>query len=332
MKSIYKYMFSIPIGCMLLGFQSCSDDKTEGEANPRPVILKAEVYTAGHETGTVWSSGQSLGVYILKNGTREIMGENANLKFLADNRGATGYLVPADNVPIYYPEDGTKVDFRVYYPYDEKIRTRSQDLHQTEVVITDKTKADALLYSDNSQGNDGSIRPSVQLRSMLSAVKMDMHCDMEEAASITATIRNTAIRAVFDIIEGKFMKRTLDEGSPLQLTASRQTSTSGDVFTLQATLLSGVMEEGAEIEIEVKDKAGKVIKSYQPANLRKVLDLGKDNVAEENTQYEIDGQLNASSENITTQVAAKTQIVILKWNGNDDSAIGGIARPERKQK
>lgn len=332
MKSIYKYMFSIPIGCMLLGFQSCSDDKTEGEANPRPVILKAEVYTAGNETGTVWSSGQSLGVYILKNGTREIMGENANLKFLADNRGATGYLVPADNVPIYYPEDGTKVDFRVYYPYDEKIRTRSQELHQTEVVITDKTKADALLYSDNSQGNDGSIRPSVQLRSMLSAVKMDMHCDMEEAASITATIRNTAIRAVFDIIEGKFVKRTLDEGSPLQLTTSRQTSTSGDVFTLQATLLSGVMEEGAEIEIEVKDKAGKVIKSYQPANLRKVLDLGKDNVAEENTQYEIDGQLNAGSENITTQVAAKTQIVILKWNGNDDSAIGGIARPERKQK
>lgn len=325
-------MFSIPIGCMLLGFQSCSDDKTEGESNPQPVILKAEVYTAGNETGTVWNSGQSLGVYMLKNGTREIAGEHANLKFLADNRGSTGYLVPADNVPVYYPEDGTKVDFRVYYPYDEKIKTRSQDLHQTEVVITDKTQADALLYSDNSQGNDGSGRPTVQLRSMLSAVKLDMHCDMEEAATITATIRNTAIRAVFDIIEGKFVKRPLEEGSSLQLTATRKTSTSGDIFTLQATLLSGVMEEGAEIEIEVKDKAGKVIKSYQPAKLRKVLDLGKDNVAEENTQYEIDGQLNAGSENITTQMAAKTQIVILKWNGNDDSAIGGIARPERKQK
>lgn len=332
MKSIYKYMFSIPIGCMLLGFQSCSDDKTEGESNPQQVILKAEVYTAGNETGTVWNSGQSLGVYMLKNGTREIAGEHANLKFLADNRGSTGYLVPADNVPVYYPEDGTKVDFRVYYPYDEKIKTRSQDLHQTEVVITDKTQADALLYSDNSQGNDGSGRPTVQLRSMLSAVKLDMHCDMEEAATITATIRNTAIRAVFDVIEGKFVKRPLEEGSSLQLTATRKTSTSGDIFTLQATLLSGVMEEGAEIEIEVKDKAGKVIKSYQPAKLRKVLDLGKDNVAEENTQYEIDGQLNAGSENITTQMAAKTQIVILKWNGNDDSAIGGIARPERKQK
>ena len=332
MKSIYKYMFSIPIGCMLLGFQSCSDDKTEGESNPQPVILKAEVYTAGNETGTVWNSGQSLGVYMLKNGTREIAGEHANLKFLADNRGSTGYLVPADNVPVYYPEDGTKVDFRVYYPYDEKIKTRSQDLHQTEVVITDKTQADALLYSDNSQGNDGSGRPTVQLRSMLSAVKLDMHCDMEEAATITATIRNTAIRAVFDVIEGKFVKRPLEEGSSLQLTATRKTSTSGDIFTLQATLLSGVMEEGAEIEIEVKDKAGKVIKSYQPAKLRKVLDLGKDNVAEENTQYEIDGQLNAGSENITTQMAAKTQIVILKWNGNDDSATGGIARPERKQK
>ena len=90
------------------------------------------------------------------------------------------------------------------------------------------------------------------------------------------------------------------------------------------------MEDDAVIDITVKDKAGKVLKAYKPASLRKVLALSEEQPAEENTQYDIDVQLNAASNNITTQVAAKSQIVILKWNGNDDNAIGGVARPERK--
>ena len=44
MKSIYKYIFSIPLSFMLVGMLSCSDDKTEDGNGPRPVILKAEVF------------------------------------------------------------------------------------------------------------------------------------------------------------------------------------------------------------------------------------------------------------------------------------------------
>ena len=66
MKSIYKYILSLPLGLMLFGMQSCSDDKTEDESGPRPVILKAEVFTAGNDAGATWSSGQSLGVYMLR--------------------------------------------------------------------------------------------------------------------------------------------------------------------------------------------------------------------------------------------------------------------------
>ena len=178
MKSIYKYIFSLSLGLMLFGMQSCSDDKTENESGPRPVILKAEVFTAGNDAGATWSSGQSLGVYMLKNGSNEIIGDNANIKFLADNRGTTGYLVPANNIPIYYPTDGSKVDFRVYYPYNENIATRSLGINQTEVVIKNNTKADALLYSDNCQGATGDNKPTIQIKSMLSVVKLDMRCQL----------------------------------------------------------------------------------------------------------------------------------------------------------
>ena len=329
MKSIYKYIFSLPLGLMLFGMQSCSDDKTEDESGPRPVILKAEVFTAGNDAGATWSSGQSLGVYMLKNGSNEIIGDNANIKFLADNRGTTGYLVPANNIPIYYPTDGSKVDFRVYYPYNENIATRSLGINQTEIVLKNNTKADALLYSDNCQGATGDNKPTVQIKSMLSVVKLDMRCQIEDAATVTATIRNAATRATFDIIEGKFTERIVED-APVLFTATKKVDNGEDVYTLQATLLSGIMEEDAVIDITVKDKAGKVLKAYKPASLRKVLALSEEQPAEENTQYDIDVQLNAASNNITTQVAAKSQIVILKWNGNDDNAIGGVARPERK--
>lgn len=332
MKSIYKYIFSIPLSFMLLGMLSCSDDKTEDGNGPRPVILKAEVFTAENEAGTVWNGGQSIGVYMLKSGTSEVIGDHANLKFLADNRGSTGNLVPADNNPAYYPTDGTEVDFRVYYPYNENVQTRSLGLNQTEVVINNTTKPDALLYSDNCRGKNGSDRPTVQIKSMLSLIKMELHSDIKDAASVTATISKTATRAIFDIIEGKFVGRTVEEGNPIEITANKQTGTSGDIFNLQTSILSGLMEADAVIEIAVKDKSGNVFKSYKPASLRKVLDLGEDQIAEENTQYAIDVQLNGNSEHITTQLAAKTQIVILKWNGNDDSATGGIARPEKKNK
>lgn len=116
MKNIYKYIFSISLSFMLLGMLSCSDDKTEDEKGPRPVILKAEVFTADNDAGTVWSGGQSIGVYMLKSGTSEVVGDHANLKFLADNRGSTGYLVPADNIPAYYPTDGTEVDSECIIP------------------------------------------------------------------------------------------------------------------------------------------------------------------------------------------------------------------------
>ena len=266
---------------------------------------------------------------MLKNGSNEIIGDNANIKFLADNRGTTGYLVPANNIPIYYPTDGSKVDFRVYYPYNENIATRSLGINQTEVVIKNNTKADALLYSDNCQGATGDNKPTVQIKSMLSVVKLDMRCQIEDAATVTAAIRNAATRATFDIIEGKFTERIVED-APVQFTATKKVDNGEDVYTLQATLLSGIIEEDAVIDIIVKDNAGKVIKAYKPASLRKVLALSEEQPAEENTQYDIDVQLNAASNNITTQVAAKSQIVILKWNGNDDNAIGGVARPERK--
>ena len=124
---------------MLLGMLSCSDDKTEDGNGPRPVILKAEVFTAENEAGTVWNGGQSIGVYMLKSGTSEVIGDHANLKFLADNRGSTGYLVPADNNPAYYPTDGTEVDFRVYYPYNENQMPYSiQTTVEVRMEVTDQ--------------------------------------------------------------------------------------------------------------------------------------------------------------------------------------------------
>ena len=307
---------------------SCSQDEAPQQTESRPVVLKAEIFSFNSNVPTIWAGGQSVGVYMLKSGTMDVADGYANVEYLADNRGSTGYLVPANNVPIYLPADGSRVDFRVYYPYDKAVQTRAVRTHTTEVTVDGKTKEDAFLYSQNSRAVSYNYNQStVQIKSMLSVIKMDVHCDVSDAYTLSATIRNTATRAVFDLLEGRFVKREVLEDTPIVLDVTKQEDGDQLNFSVQATLLSGEVEEDAVIEIAVQNSQGEVVKSYEPAPLNEVMDLAQEEGAEENTRYEVDVQLNENSDQITTQVTAKTQIVILNWTGGGDDAQTGVARP-----
>lgn len=327
-KNIIRYLSLLLLWPAGLGVTSCSGDEPSGGTAPRPVVLKAEIFSFNSSVPTVWAGGQSVGVYMLKSGTQEVYGEYANVEYLADNRGTTGYLVPVSNTPIYLPADGSRVDFRVYYPYDKTVQTRAMVKNTTRVEIDESTPGDGFLYSQNSRGVSYNYNQStVQIKSMLSVVKMDVYCNVTDAYTLTATIRHTATRAVFDLLEGAFTERKVDEEHPLELNVTKQGEDDQMQFTMQATLLSGEVEEDAVIEISVENKQGEVVKTYEPAPLSEVMELPQDEGASENTSYEVDVQLNENSNQITTQVTAKTQIVILNWTGGDDDSETGVARP-----
>lgn len=319
--------------CLLAAASSACSEKEEGQQTARqPVILNGEVFSIGSEVGSVWSGGQAVGVYMLKSGTQEIVGNYANVKYLADNRGATGYLVPADNVPMYLPEDGSTVDIRAYYPYSADVtaaNTRAGKPHTLEVTVDAKTKPDGFLYSQNGSGlGTEHTRTTLQLASILAAVKINFICSVEGAYSISALLRNMPNQGTFDLIEGRFTQYNSSGNNELPMTGNKTQNTGNVSFGMQAIVLPGQINEGAELAVAVCNQQGDTIKKYTPVELHQVLDLQEQQMPG-NTQFDVAAQLT-ENDNIETQLVGTSSICILNWTGGDEDPEGGIARPDSK--
>ena len=323
------------LSTLLWAATGCSSSDDEPVKQRQPVVLKGEIFAIGSDVATVWSGGQTVGVYMVKKGTNEVVDNYANKKHFADNRGVTGYLVPADNVPMYLPDDGTEVDYRVYYPYDPEVKSDLNALTKTyhekaykEVTIGEKTKPDGFLFARNAKSNKEEKVVTFQMKSMLSVVNLQIECP-KEIKQLTATIKSTATMAIFDLMEGKFVKRVVEEEKPIQMEGTKASTTESSTFTMQAVILSGEVEQEAAIEITTTNEQNETT-TYNALPLNQTIEVNEaDNQAEENTQYNVSAQITEGSSEITTEVTSKSSIVILKWVEDEEDPVGGVARPDK---
>lgn len=317
------------LSLLTVTFAACSDKEETQQPAQQPVVLTGEVFSIGTDVGTVWSGGQAIGVYMLKSETQEVVGDYANVKHLADNRGATGYLVPADNVPMFLPEDGSKVDLRAYYPYSADVTTgttRSERAHTLAVNVDERTKPDGFLYSKNSSGiSSNHASATLQLTSMLTVVKINFLCTLEGAHNISAQLLNMPNQGIFDLIEGRFTQYDIVPEAQA-MTGSKTQETGSVNFAMQAVILPGELNEDMTLTVSVYGPKGETLKSYAPIGLHEVLELQNKQLPE-NTQYDVAAQLT-ENDNIETQLVGTSAICILNWTEGDEDPEGGIARPD----
>lgn len=343
-KKWINYLLLLP--ALLLG-TACSNDDGGGEGDNRiPVVLKAEVYTINSNVATVWSGGQRVGVFMLKKGTNEVMSEYSNKEHIADNRGATGYLVPADNIPMYYPDDGTEVEFRVYYPYDPDLETIPatrtwKDFAKNNAVtqISVAPTASPILIDKYATG--GTITKTVHLGEAanvsmtptLSEVKVDIHCTDANVKTLKATIQGMATKAKLDVITGKILNREVESDLPMK-TISTNEGDGSTTHSMSTVIIPGELEADATMQVTAQvtnSETGKTeTKKYDSVLVSQMLQINqeKDEEVEQNTEYTIEAQLTENSSTITTQLTGKKSIVVLKWTEDDDEE-GGVARPEK---
>lgn len=331
-----KKLFTLfTLSALLCAATGCSSSDDEPVKQRQPVVLKGEIFALDSDVATVWSGGQAVGVYMVKKGTNEVIDGYANKKHFADNRGVTGYLVPADNVPMYLPDDGTEVDYRVYYPYDPEVKTDADvstrsylESAYCEVIVDKNTAPDGFLYSRNSNYSTAQKESVIQLKSMLSVVNLQVECPAD-TKSLTATIKGTATKGLFDLMEGQFVKREVEVEKELPMKGTKESTSESTTFTMEAVILSGLVEMQSFLEILSVNTQNEVT-TYDPLPLAQIIEVDKtDNVAEENTQYNVSAQITEGSNQITTKLLDKSSIVILKWVEDEEDPIGGVARPEK---
>ena len=346
-KRLINHLLLVPA---LLLATACSSSDAPPTESRTPVVLKAEVYTINSNVATVWSGGQRVGIFMLKKGTNEVMSEYFNKEHIADNRGATGYLVPADNQPMYYPDDGTEVEFRVYYPYEPNLVTvpatrtagwvQILDKHTTQINLIEGTMTvtvDQVATGGTKTGQIvGGQTAEIILKPTLSEVKVDIHCTDAHVKSLTASIQGMATKAKLDVIAGKILQREVEGDLPMQ-TTSTSTGDGSTTHSMTTVIIPGEVEPEATLQVTAQvtnPQTGKTeTKQYDPVPVNQMLqvDQEKGEEVEQNTEYTVQAQLSENSSTISTQLTGKKSIVVLKWNQDTDDATTGVARPEDEE-
>lgn len=176
------------------------------------VSFSSGVYNAfkTRASGDSWSVGDEIGIFMVNKGQTTIAGEAANKKYVTE-KGNGDFLATSDD-EIFYPDDGTKVDFIAYYPYQSAINT----LGTYSVNVSDQSDPEAidLLYAkanNNGEGYDESRTTPVDLvfRHQLARLRLvvintasELGISIGEFNNMTAEITGLKTTATFNLADG----------------------------------------------------------------------------------------------------------------------------------
>lgn len=112
---------SILMVAALLLLAGCSNDN-EGAATPEGDGRVALEVSSGIESRAYdnkWESDDAIGIYMLKTGTATISEGAENRRYFTAD-GSSAFTATTEQT-IYFPLDGSKVDFIAYYPYQKNL-------------------------------------------------------------------------------------------------------------------------------------------------------------------------------------------------------------------
>ena len=328
-NNVLKILFWI--GAAACTVAACSDDKEEPKPARQEVVLEGEILTLGSDKTAQWKGGEEVGIYMLKAGTTEIVDNYANVKHIAEIRDNKLYFVPADKVPMYFPEDGSEVSIRAYYPYLEGVKTRTSGwvesamnnharIHLVEGTLTVSTCPSATKEGAIIKAGE---RASVTLTPMLGAVSVEI----QAASQVTAAnvkMNNVYTDASYNFLTGELKPSTLGE-LPFEVNMGSQSSSSHSTIKASSLVIPAAVNKEANVEITLKDNQDQVV-AQGTVSLNEMLETQENGEMKENTQYNVAVQVTENGE-IKTQLKGTSPLLILNWT-EDQEEEEGTARPE----
>lgn len=185
-----------------LTLSSCSnnlDDNSSWGSDSQNV--KFSSYIEGQKTvkasGTTWTTGDKVGIFMKKAGADLGAASAANKQFVADDRGNLN--AAAADQALVYPEGA--VDFVAYYPF-----TASVTDNKVAVDVKNQSKpADIdLLYSNNATKMTASANAvNLGFKHQLATVRLNISAQgIASTAGLTATLKGSKTAGSFNLADG----------------------------------------------------------------------------------------------------------------------------------
>ena len=236
-----------------------------------------------------WESGDAIGVY-MKNGTglTNVTASNKNYTTTGDGEFKPGSI----DQTIYYPEDGSAVDFIAYYPYKP---TNAGNSYAVDVANQGSQNVIDLLYSNNATAlSKTNANANLVFAHQLSKLEFTVKngVGVADLTGLGVAIEGLNTKASFDLATGVL------SGNNQVLDISAKT-----------TVITGAVLAEA-IVLPVDDASGKVVTFTLPSGKFK-LTLPAATKFEQGKKYTYEVELKNGGTNEPVAIALKA--VITNW-------------------
>lgn len=226
-----------------LMFAACSSNEegivgTDGRV---PVEFSASVgVTETRAIDQKWSATNAIGIYMVKKDAEfkdaNISEGAANIRYVVNTGQTNGFK--ADGITIYYPMDGSAVDFYAYYPQGADAVTKGavsgNYVYALDVATQTSQEALDFMYSDNVKGRSKTSKAVAlsfnhQLCKVVLTVEPGAGVSESDLSGLTVTVNSQNTAATFDLTAGTLK----DAATPAAISFCKQ----ADKYIYEAILL-----------------------------------------------------------------------------------------------
>lgn len=209
MKKRIIYLFVVVAS--LMACQDKQDDRTDlSKAYPAIIAGKAFSYDASG-VGSIWNRGETIGVYMLAEGSDRIITPYSNIRYSANKRNDQDYFIPQSNDSLlYYSPEGERVDIAAYYPYME---TRDDSLVAINLINQKNIPSTGLLYSRISSLNKDARKARLNLHPVLSKLSFKFRVtdgmNEDDLNGLGIVLKGFPSSGYFNAVRGSFRQHAV---------------------------------------------------------------------------------------------------------------------------
>ncbi len=214
---------SILAAFALLFLASCATESSTTGAidSTAPVAVTFTAASITRMADNTWEESDQIGITMTTNGTTELAdGDYYNVLYTADAAGVSGTFTAADET-IYFPTDGSLVDFYAYYPYATLDADNNIEVDVSSQIFTDIdiVAATATAKSKTSPTvkftDDGAVDESFKHQLSKLTLTLKAGDGITDLAGLTTTIKGQYTTAKYNLYTGEIS----GEGDIAEITA-----------------------------------------------------------------------------------------------------------------
>lgn len=184
---------------LLVLFQAC--DKNQSAYTPEEREARKATFTSiideeaqSRVVDSRWEMGDSIGLFMTNSATHEVMARN--IPYITPQ--VDGRFVEKSE-PVYYPENGTEVDFIAFYPFDRNVT----DYTAVPFSMADQSRQESLdlMVADNLKGRSAtSPEGNLQFRHKMAKLRVNLTTtDGSMPGKVQIAVKNLKTRAELNL-------------------------------------------------------------------------------------------------------------------------------------